>query len=113
MPLSNLTAIEQDVIRECLQASVDGPFFPNFEFETIFGLTRDDVQAVLNRWPLDDKRDGVAQLAINNALNNLLGYPHGWEDVWPRYISVTPAEVGRIFARWRGEPVEGYFDGLE
>lgn len=45
-----LTGIEGELVRRCLAASVDGPFFPDWEFETLFGLTRDEVREVLDAW---------------------------------------------------------------
>jgi hypothetical protein len=40
-----------EVVRECLTTAVRGPFFPHWEFGTLIGLTRDDVQQVLLDWP--------------------------------------------------------------
>jgi hypothetical protein len=113
MSLRDLTKSEQNVVLECLRASVEGPFFPDWEFQTIFGLERTAVEGVVNRWPVDDEQDEVAHLAINNALNNLIGYPHRREHEWPQHISVPAAEVGRIFAKWRGRLMKSYFEGIK
>ena len=43
-----LTPQEQKVIYECLQASVNGSFFPDWEFHTLFGLTRDEVREIIS-----------------------------------------------------------------
>jgi hypothetical protein len=52
-------------------------------------------------------------LAVNNSLNNLLGYPTTPTDQeWPKFISANRQEVKRIFDKWRGEKIEGYFDGI-
>lgn len=40
-------------------------------------------------------------VAINNSLNNLLGYPHKKWALWPQYISASPEEVDAVFKRWR------------
>jgi len=93
------------------------------EFHTIFGLTRDEVASVAQQWP--DRCDGEdVELAINNALNNLLGYPHRCGNVWNDYISVSPSELRDLFRRWRSarsrsgplpearSPGEEYFFGL-
>ena len=102
MALTDLDAGEREVVLECLRAACTGPFFPDWEFQTLFGLERRDVQAVLDAWPdLDETQDGVS-IATNNSMNNLLGYPHGLDKDWPRYISVPPSEVSRIFETWRG-----------
>jgi len=74
-------------VRQALTAAVTGPFFPDWEFATLFGLDRDEVRAVLAAWPETD--DPTAQLtAVTNALNNLLGYPHGLDRRWGDYLSV-------------------------
>lgn len=40
MPFEDLFKIEQDVVCQCLKATVEGSFFPEWEFHTLFGLTR-------------------------------------------------------------------------
>lgn len=73
------------VIVGCLRGAVDGPFFPEWEFATLFGLTRDEVRSVLEAWPeppadeSGDDRSGIEiqDAAVTGAMNNLIGYPHG------------------------------------
>ena len=48
-------SVDSRVIGECLRAAVNGPFFPDWEFSTLFGLTRDEVRAVA------DWREHLAQ----------------------------------------------------
>ena len=67
MPLANLDEREREVVRECLRAAVDGPFFPDWEFSTIFGLTRDEVKQVLRSWPELNEADESVVRAINRA----------------------------------------------
>ena len=74
MSLADLDERERDVVRRCLQAAVDGPFFPEWEFGTIFGLERDEVRRVLMSWPSLDETDDIVVRAINNSSNNHLGY---------------------------------------
>ena len=101
MALTGLKANEQRVVYECLRAAASGPFFPDWEFHTLIGVKRADVQAIVDAWPnIKDTEENVS-LAINNSMNNLLGYPHGHKKDWPRYISVSPSEVRRIFDKWR------------
>jgi hypothetical protein len=112
MPLADLSPEEREVVKGCLRAAVEGPFFPDSEFHTIFGLDRDVVRDVLASWPnLDDGNESV-MIAINNSFNNLLGYPHGREGAWPQFIAVSSKELGQIDEKWRGKCVRGYFDGL-
>ena len=112
MALEDLTSDEKKVVLQCLRASVEGSFFPEWEFSTLFGLTRAEVQEVIQRWPVDDTSDEMAALAINNAINNLLGYPHRKEEEWSKYISVSREEVHSIFRKWRDDEVARYFNGL-
>lgn len=113
MSLKNLTKHEQEIVLCCLRASVDGPFFPDWEFSTLFGLSKDEVREVIQRWPINDNSDKTAKMAINGSLNNLLGYPHHEKEAWKEYIPATRKEVHSIFQKWRGEKIEGYFDGLK
>lgn len=91
---------DAEVIRECLVAAVEGPFFPDWEFHTLFGLTRAQVAEVARCWPRCEDEEAQA-LAVNNSLANLLGYPHGEADAWRRFISVPPEGVREVLTRWR------------
>jgi hypothetical protein len=103
VPLTNLNQIDRDVVRQCLHASVEGPFFPEWEFQTLFGLERSEVRTVLSAWPDVDESNETVRLAINSSLGNLVGYPHGCESHWSNFISASPADVSRIFTLWRGD----------
>lgn len=119
MSLADLSDAERRVVRECLRAAVEGLFFPDKEFHTLFGLERGEVRRILSLWPALDEADESVVIAINNSLNNLLGYPatNGNEE-WPKFISVARGEVARIFDKWRGKsPLtspksQRYFDDL-
>lgn len=98
MSAMKLTSEEHDVLRECLQAAADGPFFPEWEFETLLGATREEVRALVAAWPLhrDERR---AHDIARNALNNLLGYPHGQEKTLESLVSVPTAELNRVLQK--------------
>ena len=114
MPLSKLTQAERDIVQSCLRAAVEGPFFDDSEFHAIFGLSRNELADLLSRWPEIDDREGTdGYLGINSALNNLLGYPHGQGAVGSQYVTATPEEVSRVFAKWKGKPARAYFEELE
>ncbi len=102
MALDDLTVVEREIVRERLQTSVAGPFFPDREFDTLFGVERGRVKEVLKACPNVGEEDEVVSLVLNNALNHLLGYPHKCEYIWSDYISVPSGEVARIFQKWRG-----------
>ena len=112
MALADLSPAERETVLECLTAAATGPFFPDWEFHTLFGMERSEVKAVVDAWPnIDDATESVS-IAVSNSMNHLLGYPHGCEREWSRYISVGPTEVARIFQKWSGERVSNYFEGL-
>ncbi len=68
-----LTEADRDLVGKCLEAAVEGPFFPNEEFPTLFGLERSEVDLVRRLWP---NINPLTEAAVMNSLNNLLGYPH-------------------------------------
>jgi len=105
VPLADLDGREREIVRECLRATVEGPFFPEWEFGIIFGLERDEVRQVLLSWPKLDESDDIVTRAINNCFNNLISYPApNKQVVWPMFISVSPIELARIFDKWKGRP---------
>jgi hypothetical protein len=90
---------ETRVIGECLRAAAEGPFFDDEEYHALFGLTREEVARVATQWPHVSMEDETVQLAVANAMVNLVGYPHGEEAAWSRYISVPRDEVDRIASK--------------
>jgi len=112
----HLTPRDEAVIAGALRAALDGPFFPDWEFHTLMGLDRDEVRTVLIEWPHPSDPQ-VAELAVNNALVNLGGYPHHRWDAWPEFSDASQAELEAVLSRWRGEPTSDrsgrdYFDRL-
>jgi uncharacterized damage-inducible protein DinB len=71
------------------------------EFGALFGMQPRAFVALLRRWPDLDDADEAVFLAINGALNNLLGYPHAHHDDWDRAIGVPKPLVARVFKKWR------------
>jgi hypothetical protein len=103
--LAALTEREKEVVFECLRAASDGPFFPNWEFATLFGLERAQLRRIAAAAPhIDDSHEDTV-LAIHNTLANLLDYPHHHESAWSQFISVPEEEVSRVFSKWRGDQV--------
>jgi len=107
MDSEKLNKKEKDIIKSCLKAALDGPFFPDWEFQTLFGLTKDELRIVLENYPnvkeycnsQNEKND--SWLAINNTLNNLLRYPHRKESEWDKWIPVSKEELLKIYKKWR------------
>src|ERR1700746_3012128 len=84
------------LVGQALRAAVDGPFFPEWEFHTLFGLTRSEVRAVADAWPNVRLTSADVALAVNNSLNNLLGYPHGQDSVWSQWISAERPQLDEL-----------------
>ena len=89
------------VFRESLVAAARGPFFPDWEFHALFGLERAEVEFIADSLTPSTPLTGDVALALNNAMVNLLGYPHGQDAAWPQWLSATPAELEAIFSRWQ------------
>jgi hypothetical protein len=77
MALQHLSPEQRKLVRKCLIAAVEGPFFPDWEFHLLFSLERDEVRMIANQWPTIDESDDDVRRAIKNSFNKLLGYPHG------------------------------------
>jgi hypothetical protein len=102
---------ESDVVGDALRASVEGPFFPDWEFHTLMGVDREEMRAVLAAWP--DIRDAeIAALAIHSALVNLLGYPHNQWKAWRTFSDADEQELNRVFHRWRSASDNGTPQGF-
>lgn len=97
---------EFQVFKESLLAATRGPFFPDAEFHSLFGLERAEVESIADSLTSTTPLTGDAALAINNAMGNLLGYPHGQDAVWSQWLSVTPEELQVIFSQWRALGIE-------
>ncbi|NRQ32490.1 hypothetical protein HII36_11660 [Nonomuraea sp. NN258] len=96
------------VIKECLDAAVDGPFFDDCEFHTLMGFTREEISRIARTWPHTDD-PGEQNNAVVNVLNMLLGYPHDHWHRWPEYSSATPQEIAQVLARRQDDGAA--FDG--
>jgi hypothetical protein len=84
---------EDDValIGKPLKAAATGPFFvdagsdePGWEIRSLFGLDLADLREVADKWPeVGALPESDVYLAVSNGLNNLIGYPHGHDDLPP------------------------------
>jgi hypothetical protein len=100
MTPSAMTQNDQDLLGRCLRAAAHGPFFPDWEFHSLFGLERAEVAAIAARWPKVDAAEKDVRLAIHNALGNLLGYPHDEGEAFRKWIGEPFEEVERVFKKW-------------
>jgi len=99
--IDRLTEVETKIVGECLNAAAHGPFFPDWEFHTLFGLTRQRIADIAHRWPaVDTNADDVGK-AVNNSFNMLLGYPHKKWNAWSEFVSMPPQQATKVYERWR------------
>jgi hypothetical protein len=112
MNFDNLSDVEKAILGQALRAAADGPFFPDWEFHTLFGLERGEVRAIADAWPAPTAHPNEVTAAVNNSLNMLLGYPHHKDAVWFQWISVDREHLNELFNRLRESRDERFFDRL-
>lgn len=88
-------------LNEALIAAAKGPFFPDWEFETLFGRSRTEIEAVAGSIEAPSTSTHEQRLALANAVNNLLGYLHGRDADWPAWLSVSPDALLQAYSAWR------------
>ena len=84
--LRNLSKNEKEIIKGALQAACEGPFFEDWEFQTLIGVDRETVRSVLNDWPIQKVENDDFVCAINGSTVMLLMYPHGRDCELMEYI---------------------------
>ena len=111
MRIPGLQESDVDVIRACLRATTEGPFFPDYEFAMLLGFTREEFRKVAADFPESLSRDVMR--AVGGAFNNLIRYPHRHHDdeVWYQWIPISrddlPALESKLDAFRSGENNEG------
>ncbi len=114
MPLRELTEEERRVVHACLTCVGTGEvILHDWEFQTIMGIDVSELRSILDAWPDVDDSLEMVSLAINNSMNNLLGHPHAHHEDWDTVMPYSKEEVARVFTKWKGSNVGGYFDGLQ
>jgi hypothetical protein len=98
--VARLSVPQRQLVGACLEAIAHGAYLPEWEFQTVMGNFRDEVCAVASAWPAVN---GDTFLAVNNTLNNLLGYPHGrWSEL-TEVLGVDEQAVAEVLKIWRAE----------
>jgi hypothetical protein len=98
--VTRLTMPQRRLVGERLDAIVHGTYLPDWEFSTVMGNSREEVCAVASAWPAV----GVETFwAVNNALNNLLGYPHGRWNELTNVLGVKQQAAADVLEAWRSE----------
>ena len=97
--MSKLSEDDRKIVLECLSAALNSEFYPDWEFETLFGIGRDAVKSVHDSWPKVDLSNEDTGAVVIGSLNNLLGYPHGMQSKWDECFSVPPEDVKKTLDR--------------
>jgi hypothetical protein len=102
MNLDSLSDVDKAVLGKVLRAAADGPFFPDWKFQTLFGLGGGEVRAIVDAWPKPTASAEKVGIALNNSLGNLLGYPHHQDAAWSQWLPVDRDQLNELFVRLRG-----------
>jgi hypothetical protein len=94
-----LSPADVETVRHAIRASAEGGFFPDGEFETLFGVTRDIVRKVYQAWPQRSVSPEEFSCAVLGSLNQLIGYPHGRDAELLEYVPEAPASLQRALER--------------
>lgn len=112
---------EEDLrlVGACLGAAVIGPYFPDWEFQTLMAADRTEVASVLGAWPeaiattdWEPDAERLQEIVVNNVLAHLLWYPHGQWDELNRVLGVDDAALHAFLRRFNGGVLGSYFETL-
>jgi hypothetical protein len=92
---------EQKLILQCLVGAAEGPFFPDWEFDTLIGSDKENLKYMIQQWDSLDKTSDEVMSVIVNAVTNLINYPHGHEEAMSMYISATEDNLKNILSKLR------------
>lgn len=104
--------VTSDVIRKALLAALDEDVFPDWELPILVGFRRSDVQSTLDAWPFPSTDYSqpatpareARDIIVNNVLNNLLGYPHGYRGpAFEEKFGVRESQVAEVLTIWRDD----------
>jgi hypothetical protein len=93
--LSSLTAYEIGLVGRCLRAAACGPFFPDWEFDILFGLSRGDLEYVAEGWPGNAESQDIASI-VRATLGNLWSYPHSGDQELARLIGAPTERIKEL-----------------
>jgi hypothetical protein len=95
-----LTKRDKQIIGECLNALANGPFIPDWEFPIICSFEREEMAQLAAKYPHDEDSEDMLY-AIDDAMNNLTGYPHHQENELAKRVSAPLEEIKAVYRKWR------------
>ena len=99
MAIESLTKEEKLLIGRCLYEAANGEYFPDWEFQTLIGVDRQEVRKAASCWLTDEDISDAAMDTTVAVLNNLLGYPHGRKADLERATGVSEEKVTVAFTK--------------
>jgi len=99
--LGELTPHQVSAVKASLRAAAEGPFFPDWEFQTLFGVERDLVGRLSHDLHDTTVAESDKECAVMNTLAHLLGYPHGRDTDLLTYVPDGREELALIAAQLR------------
>ena len=87
------------IVRQCIDLVTEGPTFEEWEFETLFGRTRDEVRATGASLGVAGSKTHDTVVVVGDVLNNLAGYP-GAERDWAKWVSVPRGVALSVLEGW-------------
>lgn len=100
---------EEQLIKRCLVAAADGPFFPDSEFHTIMGCDRSEMAEIASVYPDVSEAD---ETAVNNAMLWLGSFPHGKGELLISEYKLTIPEIARVYRKWRGDNPKNILEAM-
>lgn len=96
-----MTKHEKQIIYKCLIASIEGGFFPEWEFQTLIGVDKNYVLNMIKDWRNDSLNDINQVRVISSIMGNLIAYPHGKQKDIPTFVSGSIDEIINILNKLR------------
>lgn len=102
MAFEQLTKQEQNIVRQCMEAILNGDEIEAPEFQTRLGIARLQLRQVLAFWPhLDDADDNSDTcLAINNCMNEVAHGIYISPEDWARRFTFPKEDVKAAYKHW-------------
>lgn len=99
LTITKLLDDEIRTVQQCLNAAAFGEFFPDWEFQTLIGVERSRAQQIATEWSRTAASSEDVEAVVLNSMNSLLGYPHGMEGKWGKYITVSQDVVRDVLGK--------------
>lgn len=109
MNLEKLLNKDIEIILSCFTASLDKEFFPDWEYSTLIGGEKSEIQNLLENPNNINWQDEMIQIWLNNIIVNLLWYPHqASQKKWEEYFKLSPKELLEFLEKLNWEKIENY-----